>query len=92
VGRRPLPNVNLSSKLSSQLDGSNIGESNSISKCRIRVVIAYLSSISASVRPAQFAGPAEKGINASRDVIYSVFPGVEGSQRSGINLSGEGEK
>jgi len=46
------------------------------------------------VRPAQFAGPVENGMNASRVVMYStIVPVVElGSQRSGMNSSGEGEK
>jgi len=62
-----------------------------MSKFRTRDVMAYRSSINASERPAQLAGPTEKGINASRDVVYLVNPLV-GSQRSGMNLSGNGEK
>ena len=50
-------------------------------------------SINARFFPAQLAGPVEKGMNADVFVMYFVsVDAVLGSQRSGMNESGEGEK
>jgi hypothetical protein len=55
----------------------------------------------AKLRPTQFEGPTEKGINAAVLWITSFLPNIVGSRaicfsvanhRSGINVSGKGEK